>query len=120
MGLFGLDKKNKQNAVSCSGSGQEGKVSCTCGSGLSDAKKARLIVLGACCQASTDTAANVRQAAAELGLTDEVLVIGDAVEIAQYGVMQLPALVINSRVVSLGRLIRVEEAKKLIQEAGIA
>ena len=61
----------------------------------------------------------MQKAVAELGLSDEVLNIGDNVEIAKYGVMQTPALVIDSKVVSIGRLIKVEEAKKLIEKAGM-
>ena len=97
------------------------KANCACGSqcGISDVQNARFIVLGACCQKSADTFANVQKAVAELGLSDEVLNIGDNVEIAKYGVMQTPALVIDSKVVSIGRLIKVEEAKKLIEKAGM-
>ena len=97
------------------------KATCSCGSqcGISDIEKARFIVLGACCQKSRDTFANVKQAVAEMGFTDEVLNIGDSVEIAKYGVMQTPALVINSKVVAFGKLIKLEEAKKLIEKSGV-
>lgn len=120
MGLFGLGKK-KDEADGCCGK-DEIKSKCACGSecGISEIKNARFIVLGACCQKSSDTFANVKQAVAEMGFDDEVLNIGDAVEIAKYGVMQTPALVINSKVMSYGKLIKIEEAKKLIEKAGLA
>lgn len=119
MGFLGFGKKKEDTAPCCSG--QEIKATCACGGecNISDAKNARFIVLGACCQKSADTFANVKQAVAELGFTDEVLNIGDALEIAKYGVMQTPALVIDSKVVSYGKLIRTEEAKKLIEKAGV-
>lgn len=119
MTLFRFGKKKEETP--CCGGGQEIKSTCACGGqcGISDIKSARFIVLGACCQKSTDTFTNVKQAVAEMGFTDVVLNIGDAVEIAKYGVMQTPALVINSKVVSYGKLIRVEEAKKLIEKAGV-
>lgn len=119
MGLFGFGKKKDGTDGCCSGG--EVKTTCACGGqcGISDVKNARFIVLGACCQKSADTFTNVKQAVAELGLTDKVLNIEDAVEIAKYGVMQTPALVIDSKVVSYGRLINVEDAKKLIAKAGI-
>lgn len=118
MSIFGF-KKKKEAATSCCKE-QEIKATCSCGGqcGISDIKNARFIVLGACCQKSADTFSNVKQAVAEMGLKDEVLNIGDAVEIAKYGVMQTPALVIDSKVVSYGKLIKVEEAKKLIEKAG--
>lgn len=80
--------------------------------------KTRFIVLGACCKKSTDTFANVKQAVKELGLSEEVINIGDDLEIAKYGVMQTPALVVDNKVVSYGKLIKVEEAKRLIMQAG--
>lgn len=120
MTLFSFGKK-KENTIPCCGSEHEIKETCSCGGkcGISDTLSARFIVLGACCQKSADTFTNVKQAVAELGLPDEVINIGDAVEIAKYGVMQTPALVINSKVVSYGKLIKVVEAKKLIEKAGI-
>lgn len=115
MELFRFGKK-KGEAAACGE--PEAKVTCDGSSqkGISDIHKARFIVLGACCQKSADTFANVKQAVAELGFSDEVLNIGDAVEIAKYGVMQTPALVVDSKVVSYGKLIRKDEAKELIEK----
>lgn len=118
MSLFGMKKKREE--TSCCGE-KEIKGACSCGGqcGISDVKNARFIVLGDCCKKSADTFSNVKQAVAELGLKDEVWNIGDAVEIAKYGVMQTPALVIDSKVVSSGKRIKVEEAKKLIEKAEV-
>lgn len=124
MTLFGIGKK-KENKKACECATtlptQEIKTTCACGGqcGISAVKDARFIVLGACCQKSTDTYNNTKQAVAEMGFTDEVLNIGDAVEIAKYGVMQTPALVVDSNVLSYGRLLKVEDIKKLIQKADI-
>lgn len=117
MGLFDFRKKKEE--VNPCNDGKEIKTTCACGNqcGISDIENARFIVLGACCQKSADTFANVKHAVAEMGLADDVLNIGDAVQIAKYGVMQTPALVINSKVVSYGKLIKVAEAKRLIEVA---
>ncbi len=136
MGLFNFGKKKevkgscctpsatpccsgdtKQESACCSSEPkQEVKAACACGSecGISDIEKSRFIVLGACCKKSSESFENVKKAVAELGLSDEVKNIGDMAEIAKYGVMQTPAFVIDSKVVSVGKLITVEEAKKLI------
>ncbi len=117
MGLFGFGKKSeKEEGCGC---GQKVEATCACGGqcGISDITKSKYIVLGACCKKSADTFENVKKAVSELGITDEVLNIGDNVEIAKYGVMQTPALVIDSKVVSYGKMISVEEAKKLIEKA---
>ena len=116
MSLFGF-KKKAENKACCDD--KQVKKTCNCEGkyGNGDAKSSRFVVLGACCKRSLDTFANIKQAVAELGLTDEVLNIEDAVEIAKYGVMQTPALIIDGKVVSYGRLIQVNEAKKLIKNA---
>ncbi len=45
--------------------------------------------------------------------------IGDPMEIAQFGVMQTPALVLDHKVVSYGKPLSVDEIKRLIEKAGI-
>lgn len=119
MGILNFRKKKEETASCCNN--QEIKAACDCGSqcNISDIKNARFIVLGACCKKSADTFSNVKKALTELGLTDDVLNIGDGVEIAKFGVMQTPALVINNNVVSYGKLITVEEVKRLIEKAGL-
>ncbi len=98
--------------------GRKKECGCACGnnSGAVDAKNARFIVLGACCKKSADTFENTKKAVLEMGFDDEVLNIGDNVQIAQYGVMQTPALVINNKVVSYGKLLSVDDVKKLIEK----
>lgn len=123
MGLFGFGKKKEKTSCCCAGSSepvQEIKATCGCGSecGISDIEKARIIVLGACCSKSTETFENVKKAVEEMGLSEEVANIGDMAEIAKYGVMSTPAFVIDSKVVSMGKLIKVEEAKNLLKKAG--
>ncbi len=121
MGLFGFGKK-KETACECASAQntQEVKAACACGNecSIADIEKARLIVLGACCAKSSQTFENVKTAAKELNIQDEVINIGDMAEIAKYGVMSTPAFVIDSKVVAMGKLVKVEEAKKLLQQAG--
>lgn len=92
------------------------KSACSCGSscGISEIRSARYIVLGACCKKSEQTFENTKIAIKELGLDEEVINIGDIEEISKYGVIQTPALVIDSKVVSYGKLLKVEDIKKII------
>ncbi len=92
------------------------KTSCCGGKCESVNLNAKYLVLGACCKKSSDTFANVQTALKQLNINEEVVNVGDNIEIAKFGVMQTPALVINGKVVSYGKLISVEEAIKLIQE----
>jgi len=114
MALFKFGKAKETPC--CGGSQQEVKATCACGGecSISDAKNARFIVLGACCDKSKTTFENVKQAVKEMGFEDVVLNIGDAVEIAAYGVMQTPALVVDSKVVAYGKMLRVEDVKKIL------
>ncbi len=120
MGLFGFGKKKEtQEDCACA---KAPKTACECSGGCcggdgDTGKESRFIVLGACCKKSTETFENVKIAVAELGFSDEVLNIGDNVEIAKYGVMQTPALVVDSKVLAYGRALKVEDAKTLIQKA---
>ncbi len=110
MALFGFGKKKEEKVTgTCSCGGQ-----CT----IADIEKARIIVLGACCAKSSETFENVKTAAADLGITEEVVNIGDMPQIAKYGVMSTPAVVIDSKVVAMGKLVKVDEAKALLQKAG--
>jgi small redox-active disulfide protein 2 len=73
-------------------------------------------VLGACCKKSLTTFDNVKKAVAKLGMSVNVENIGDIEEIAKYGVMSTPALVIDEKVVSFGRLLEIKDAIKIIEK----
>lgn len=119
MALFNFGSKKESKNCCSDTSSQEIKTTCACGGScaLSDVKDARFIVLGACCKKSSDTFDNTKAALIEMGLNDQALNIGDPVEIAKYGVMQTPALVIDSKVVSYGKMLSVKEIKALIEKA---
>ena len=73
-------------------------------------------VLGACCKKSTDTFENTKLAVRELGLDVVVENIGDMIEIAKYGVMSLPALVIDEKILSYGKLLKPRDVMKIIEK----
>ncbi|MFI3312662.1 MAG: thioredoxin family protein [Eubacteriales bacterium] len=108
MALFNFGKKKEEKVT----------ATCGCGSqcGISDIENARIIVLGACCKKSSDTFANVKQAALELGIKEDVANIGDVTEIAKYGVMSTPALVVDGKVVSMGKVLEKDEVVTILQK----
>ena len=59
----------------------------------------------------------VRAALAELGMDTAVDHVTDFAQIAAYGVMTTPALVVDGKVVSCGKVLKKEEAKALIRKA---
>ncbi len=58
---------------------------------------------------------NVHTALKELGLQAEVVKVTDLAEITGYGVMSTPAMVINEKVVSYGKVLKPAEVKKLLE-----
>ena len=66
------------------------------------------------CHALEDAA---KAALEELGLPQEVGHITDFAQIAAFGMMQTPALMVDGQVVSSGRVLTKEEAKALIEKA---
>ena len=56
----------------------------------------------------------VRAALTELGMDTSIDHVTDFAQIAAYGVMTTPALVVDGRVVSYGKVLKKDEAKTLI------
>ena len=119
MALFSFGKK--KDAPCCANAQPETTSACTCGGqcDTAGAKQARFIVLGACCQRSTETFGNVKQAVKEMGFEDEVINIGDALEIAKFGVMQTPALVVDGKVAAMGKLLKIDDVKKIFSKLDV-
>ncbi|MDO5111014.1 MAG: thioredoxin family protein [Clostridia bacterium] len=74
-------------------------------------------VIGTGCDKCTRLYQNVQQAVATLGLTADVSKVEDLVEIVKMGVMSVPALAVDGKVVSLGKVLKAEEVVKLLQKA---
>lgn len=74
-------------------------------------------VLGGGCASCHALEEAAKAALTELGLPDEVGHITDFAQIAACGVMQTPALMVDGKVVSSGRVLTKEEAKALIEKA---
>lgn len=72
-------------------------------------------ILGSCCSNCKKLEENAKQAVKDLSLDVNVSKIEDYKQIMKYGVMSLPALVINEKVKSYGKVNTVDEIKKFIQ-----
>lgn len=112
MGLFG--KKKEETKTCCCGG------ACTPES-MAQAESAKTAsgvkILGpgcAKCHALEDAA---RAALEELGMDTVIDHVTDFTQIAAYGVMSTPALVVDGKVVSYGKVLNKDEAKTAIQKA---
>lgn len=73
-------------------------------------------VLGACCKKSLETFENTKRAAIALGLKADVENIGDDKEIAAYGVMSTPAIVVDDKVILQGRFLKQRDAENVLRK----
>lgn len=110
--MMGLFRKNKEE-----------KTSCCCGGctpeamAQAEAWKASggVKVLGSGCAKCNALEQAVREALTELGMETAIDHVTDFAQIAAYGVMTTPALVVDGKVVSYGKVLKKDEAKALIQ-----
>ncbi len=131
MALFNFGKKEEKKAPACCCS-FESKVeeitSCCCGS----APKAEEItpcccgkpvegiccikVLGAGCKSCHEQYEYAKKAVSNLGLGIEVEYITDMEKVMEYGVMSMPAIVVNEKVVSVGKVLKSADVEKLLKK----
>lgn len=71
-------------------------------------------ILGSGCNNCVRLEANARKAAEELGITAEFVKVKEMADIAAYGVMRTPGLVVDEKVVSFGKVLSSEDIKPLI------
>ncbi len=111
MSLFKKDKKIEDNC--CGGN-------CDAES-MSEAIKAKgagasVKVLGSGCAKCNQLEAATKEALEQLGMDTTIDHVRDFSQIAAYGVMSTPSLVVDGKVVSYGKVLRTEEIVKLLQK----
>ena len=75
-------------------------------------------VLGSDCKNCHALYDNTKEAVKNIGLDIEVEYITDLEKVMEYGVMSMPAIVVNDKVVSMGKLLKAAEVEKLLQKPG--
>lgn len=75
----------------------------------------KIKILGSGCNKCKTLAENTQTALTNLGLEAEIIKVTDFAEIAAHGVMSTPALAIDDKVVSVGKVLLSEEVEKLLQ-----
>lgn len=130
MGLFGFGKRMEEETKSgccCGGEIVKEESNCCCGNGLNtedtscccgegETNLTSIKVLGAGCKSCHEQYENVKKAVEELGLGIEVEYITDMEKVMAYGVMSMPAIVINEKVVAMGKVLKVAEVIPLISK----
>lgn len=113
MALFKKKNTEKQTA------------SCNCGGDIDadslakaeteKAAGARVKVLGTGCAKCNALEAAAKAALEKLGMDTTIDHVTDFAQIAAYGVMTTPALVVDGKVVSYGKVLKVDEVVKILQ-----
>lgn len=123
MSLFHFGKKKEEkNASACA---------CTCGCQTNDTREIAndccpeakdgiccIKVLGAGCKSCHELYENAKEAVKAMGLSVEVEYITDMQKVMEYGVMSMPAVVVNEKVVSMGKVLKAADVEKLLRKSG--
>ena len=106
---------------------KEAKKECCCGGNcnaetMEQAKNAQaggasFKILGGGCSKCHELQKNTQEALEELCINAEIEMVTDFTQIAAYGIMTTPALVIEGRVAAYGKVLKKDEIIKLIQDA---
>jgi len=75
----------------------------------------KIEILGTGCPKCKKLEENVRKAVSELKIKAEILKVTDIGKIINYGVMSTPAIVVDGKIKTSGRVPDVEEIKKWVR-----
>lgn len=128
MGLFNLGKKKEQKlacACNASQSAVKEEESCCCniavqkcsctdiGNNLTNIK-----VLGVGCKSCHELYENTKVAVKNAELSVEVEYITDLEKVMEYGVSSIPALVVNEKIISIGKVLKANDIEKVLHKLG--
>ena len=72
-------------------------------------------VLGGGCSKGETLLANTKEAVANTGVEAEVEYITDFSVIAGYGIMSMPAIIVDEKIVSMGKVLKSSEIEKFLK-----
>ena len=122
MELFGKKKEEEKKAPACA-----------CNSGCPTSETTEITndccpeakdsiccikVLGSGCASCHALYKNTKEAVQNMRLSVKVEYITDLQKVMEYGVMSMPALVLNEKVVSMGKVLKANDVEKLLHKLG--
>ena len=121
MGLFAKKKEEiKAPACACNGgfaAKEAAKIKNECCGKAADGICC-IKVLGAGCASCHRQYEYAKEAVKSMGLSVEVEYITDMQKVMEYGVMSMPAIVVNEKVVSMGKVLKAADVEKLLRKLG--
>ena len=116
MAFFGFGKKKEPKpCCCCNASAEEQNTTSGCCCNSEKGSICCIKVLGAGCKSCRTQFENAQAAVKELALDIEVEYITDMEKIMEYGVMSMPAIVVNEKVASFGKVLSVTDVRKLLE-----
>ena len=73
--------------------------------------------MGAGCKSCHEQYENAKEAVKAMGLSVEVEYITDMQKVMEYGVMSMPAIVVNEKVVSMGKVLKISDVINLLSKS---
>lgn len=112
MSLFG--KKKEENKGCCCGGNCDAESMAKAETAKTEG--AAVKILGSGCKKCNELEANTKEALQQLGMDTAIDHVTDFAQIASYGVMTTPALVVNGKVVAFGKVLKTDEVVKILQK----
>lgn len=113
MALFGNKNKKIETSSCCCGNCDAESMAKAEGA---KTEGAGVKVLGSGCAKCNQLEAATKEALEQLGMDTTIDHVTDFSQIAAYGVMTTPALVVDGKVVSYGKVLKTEEVVKILQK----
>jgi small redox-active disulfide protein 2 len=125
MSLFGAGKKKedaKTSACACNGNAAETDTEetsgrCCCGATAGEVTSIK--VLGSGCKFCRELLENAQCAVKDMNLDVEVEYITDMEKVMTYGVMSMPALVVNEKIAAMGKVLKQREIEDILQKMSV-
>ena len=128
---FGKKKEEKKAPACCCGTETQAEKTAGCCCGAARAEESPktccgspvngiccIKVLGAGCKSCHEQYENAEAAVKAMGLNLEVEYITDMEKVMGYGVMSMPAIVVNEKVVSMGKVLKAADVERLLRKLG--
>jgi len=128
-GIFGGLFGGKKSGCCCDMEIEEvnnNEQSCCCRSSCSTEEKIEKMettdgklnikILGSGCKNCITLAENTKSALDQMGIDASIDKVTDMTEIAGYGIMSTPGLVVNGKVVSFGKVLKPDDIVKIIEK----
>lgn len=121
MVLFNFGKKKEEQsapACACNGGCHISQANEAVSEGRSETKGGICCVkvLGAGCKSCHEQYENVKEAVEAMGVSVEVEYITDMQKVMEYGAMSMPVIVVNEKVVSMGRVLKSSDVEKMLRK----